>query len=122
MIRPLLLAALLCSACSKAAAPANSSFTHIDVPGGTTIEQGGVRIEVADSVRYEYTSISTKPGTTASEATINGHAFGLREGAFFIGAHEFGPAPKGTVVRVSDAGVFVDGERRGATPAAAASR
>jgi hypothetical protein len=122
MIRPFLLAGLLCAACSKAAAPASSSFTHIDVPGGTTIEQGGVRIEVADSVRYEYTALSTTPGTTASEATLNGHAFGLREGVFFIGADEFGPVPKGAVVRVSDAGVFVDGERRGAAPAAAASR
>ena len=115
--RLLALAALLLAACSKHGTPAQASFSYIDVPGGVRIETAGVRIEVADSVRYVYRSVSSSPGESSSSATLNGHPFGLRDGVFYIGEQDYGSARASALVRVSDEGVFVDGERRGSVPA-----
>ena len=110
---------VLAAACSKEAAPESTSYSFVDSTGGVTIETAGIRIEVAGSVRYRYQFLSTSPGASNSEATLNGHPFGLRNGIVFIGEKEYGAAPAGAAVRVNDEGVFVDGERRGQVPEAA---
>ncbi len=97
--------------------PLQVHAAHVDSSGGVTIETAGVRIEVEPAVRYLSTALTTSEGS-ASSATLDGHAFGLRDGDFFIGPSLFGPAPAGALVRVTREGVFVDAERRGDLPAA----
>ena len=100
-------------------APPASSYTHIEAPGGgVTIRIGDVEIATSGSVAYFFEQTIADGSATTSGPTLNGHAFGLRQGVFFIGEREYGPAPAGARVRVAPEGVFVDGERRGDTPTA----
>jgi hypothetical protein len=116
--RPLPIALLVLAACSKPPRE-TMSYSYIDTThGDVTIETEGIRIEVSGSVRYASYSVSSG-AESASETTLEGHPFGLRDGVFFIGDSEYGPAPAGAVVRVNDEGVLVDGEKRGVVPEAA---
>lgn len=99
-------------------AEATSSAVTVDSSGGVvTIHQNGPVVECDGSVRYRLETVSTAGEPTTTNGTLNGYPFGARDGVFFIGEKEFGPAPDGSTVRVTAQGVFVDGERRGDTPA-----
>ncbi len=111
---PLVLLALATS-CSHESRE-SFAYTFVDGADGTTIETGGVRIEVDRSVRFLSVSHSSSSGELSSESTLDGHRFGVREGVFFLGEREYGAAREGSVVRVSATGVSVDGEERGPLP------
>lgn len=83
---------------------------------GSAIEMQGIRLEVADDVRFRVVHTSTN-GETTTATTLNGHPFGMRSGRFEIGDHDYGAVAPGTTVRVTAAGVFVNDVRRGPLPA-----
>jgi hypothetical protein len=99
-------------------AETTSSSVTVDASGGVlTIHQDGPVIECDGSVSFRSETVSVTGEPTVIHTTMNGHAYGVRDGVFFMGEEEFGPAPAGSTVRVTAQGVFVDGERRGDTPA-----
>jgi len=114
-----LLAVLPLAACGGEQRTTTSTWTTIDSPGGgVTFEQSGVTIEADSSVRLVY-RVRTQNGVeTENVQTLNGHAFGVEDGAFVLGGREYGPTPEGSRVMVQADGVFVDGERRGELPPA----
>jgi hypothetical protein len=103
-----------------AAITTTEAWVSVDAPGGgVAFHQMGVTVEADTSVRL-VVRLRTHDGVeTPNVRTMNGHPFGVRDGVFFLGEHDFGPTPSGSTVRVTAGGVFVDGERRGDLPAPA---
>jgi len=54
----------------------------------------------------------------AANFFVRAAAFGMRDGVFFIGEHEYGPVPARAVIRVALDGVTIDGKERGPLPEA----
>ena len=114
----LILAALLpVCACRKQQA-VEAYGAEVDGQGRATITVQGLRVEVESPVRFVSSSASSTPGESKLTSTIEGHPFGLENGVFFIGPKRYGPAKEGALVRVTTAGVSIDGEHRGALPPA----
>lgn len=105
----------LAAACSESTS-ASYGFVHVDSGGGGDIQIDGVAFEIDSSVHFLYHSESRSPGTTTSLATVDGHEFGLRDGQVFVGEQVYGPAAPGARVRITSAGVEIDGEMRGQLP------
>src|SRR5262245_13234909 len=103
-------------ACKKPEEP-SPGRVNVDSGGAGNVQIDGVTFEFDSSVRFLYSSKSTNPGDSTSSATVNGHAFGLRDGKVFVGEREYGAASPGTTVQVTSAGVRVGGEMRGPLPA-----
>ena len=107
----------LAAACSSKQAQESFSYVSVDpVNGGVDIETAGVRIELDGSLHFVSQSHTTQHGSSATN-TLNGHPFGVREGVFFIGPSSYGAVREGSLVRVDERAVTVDGEERGPFPA-----
>jgi hypothetical protein len=97
-----------------------TTWTTVQSPGeGVTFAIGEVTIAPDASVRLLLRLRTVNGVETENVRTLNGHPFGVLDGTFYLGEHEFGPTPSGSKVRVTAGGVFVDGERRGDMPAPA---
>ena len=107
----------LSSGCTRAAPRQDATTIVVNGSSGSTLVTSGVRIEIADSVAYALHSI-TSNGPESRHESLNGHPFGIRAGLFYIGDVEYGSVHAGSVVKVSGAGIVIDGEPRGPVPAA----
>ncbi len=110
----------LVSACGREPAPASGTpvldeTAFIDATGGVTIDRDGIRIEIAGA-RYRLRPSSAVAGGSRARETIEGFPFGVRDGVFFVGNREYGPAPGGSIIRVTATRVTVDDEDRGPLP------
>lgn len=90
-------------------------MTSVDANGVAQVVGPGWTLEVGADVRYE-SVVESGPHSAVSSTTLNGAAFEVRDGRLFLDQVDLGPVPQGAKLRVSADGVFVDGERRGATP------
>lgn len=93
-----------------------TTTTHVDANGVVKIVESSYTIEIDAAVRYQSISKTDFGAGSGLTQTINGAPFEVREGRFLLGQTDLGPVPAGAKVRVTADGVFVDGERRGATP------
>ena len=107
---------LLGAACSVEASRESFGFVHVE-GGGVRIDTAGIRIEVDGSAVFHSSLHSSSHGESSSSTTLDGHPFGVRDGTFFVGESSFGAVRTGSVVRVEDRAVTVDGEPRGMLPA-----
>ncbi len=115
-------AVCLAFGCEARVAPAatatvttTTTVTNVDSSGVAQVIGPSWTLEVGADVRYE-SVVESGPGGALTSSTLNGAPFEVRDGRLFLDQVDFGPVPQGAKLRVSSDGVFVDGERRGATP------
>ncbi len=113
----------LTASCETRVAPAatttvtsTTTVTNVDEHGVAHVVQQGWTLEVGPDVRYQSVSKSGAGDQSGVTTTINGVPFEVRDGRLLLDKLDLGPVPSGAKLRVSAEGVFVDGERRGATP------
>lgn len=115
----LVVIAMACGSQLQPAAPTTvttTTVTNVAANGAVQIVGPSWTIEVDADVRYESVSKSGFGDPAVLTTKLNGVPFEIRDGRFFLGTADLGPVPAGVKVRVTAEGVFVDGERRGATP------
>ncbi len=113
----------LTASCETRVAPAatttvtsTTTVTNVDENGVAHVVRQGWTLEVGPDVRYQSVSKSGVGEQSGVTTTINGAPFEVRDGRLLLDKLDLGPAPKAAKLRVAADGVFVDGERRGATP------
>lgn len=102
------------AACGERSASVQT-YTSVESPGHARVEIGSVVIEFDGTVSYRHHSV-TGTSEDSTSTTVEGHAFGLRDGVFYIGPKEYGAVPENARIQVGASGVTVNGEPRGTLP------
>jgi len=113
----------LTAGCERRVAPAatttvttTTTVTSVGADGVARVAGTHWSLEVGPDVRFQSISKSGAGDQSGLTTTINGVPFEVRDGRLLLDQLDLGPVPSGAKLRVSAAGVFVEGERRGATP------